>query len=155
MGSAAGYRVWTTGRTEAKRALAAKLGAERTFEPLAKLPQLVDAVFDPSGATTISHSIASVKPGGMVVSCGVHSEGASRDVSTNFVQLLVNQITLTGVYTGTRDEFVDLLNFVTAKKIKPYIGKVLCMERAAEGLKDIWGGTTNGKIVCDYLIIVT
>ncbi len=63
------------------------------------------------------------------------------------MHLFANQITLTGVYTGTRDEFVDLLNFVSAKGIKPYIGKVLPLERAAEGLKDIWEGTTNGKIV--------
>ena len=147
MGSAAGYRVWATGRTEAKRALAQSLGAERTFEPGTKLPYLVDAVFDTSGAATISHSLASVKPGGTVVSCGIHSEGGATDVSIDLLHLFANQITLTGVYTGTRDEFVDLLNFVAAKGIKPYIGKVLPLEQAAEGLKDIWEGTTNGKIV--------
>ncbi|ETI29272.1 hypothetical protein G647_01725 [Cladophialophora carrionii CBS 160.54] len=147
MGSAAGYRVWTTGRTEAKRALAQSLGAERTFEPLARLPNLVDAVFDTSGAATLSHSLASVKPGGTVVSCGIHSEGGSTDVAIDLMHLFVNQISLTGVYTGTREEFVDLLNFVSAKGIKPYIGKVLPLERAGEGLRDIWEGKTDGKIV--------
>lgn len=147
LGSAAGYRVWTTGRTEAKRKLAMSLGAERTFQPLAELPHLVDAVFDTSGTATISHSLASVKPGGTVVSCGIHSDGGSTDVSINLMHLFANQITLTGVYTGTRDEFVNLLSFVAAKGIKPYIGKVLPLERTVEGLKDIWEGTTNGKIV--------
>ncbi|OCT54464.1 Zn-dependent oxidoreductase, NADPH:quinone reductase [Cladophialophora carrionii] len=147
MGSAAGYRVWTTGRTGAKRALAQSLGAEQTFEPLARLPNLVDAVFDTSGAATLSHSLASVKPGGTVVSCGIHSDGGSTDVAINLMHLFVNQISLTGVYTGTREEFVDLLNFVSAKGIKPYIGKVLPLERAGEGLRDIWEGKTDGKIV--------
>ncbi|OAL19361.1 hypothetical protein AYO22_09905 [Fonsecaea multimorphosa] len=149
MGSAAGFRVWTTGRTKAKRELASSLGAERTFEPSAKLPFLVDAVFDPAGASTISHSLSSVKPGGTVVSCGIHSEGGSSDVTIDLLHLMANQITLTGVYTGTRDEFVNLLDFVTAAGIKPYIGKVLPLERATEGLRDIWEGKTNGKIVIE------
>ncbi|KIW50730.1 hypothetical protein PV05_09518 [Exophiala xenobiotica] len=147
LGSAAGFRVWATGRTEAKRALATRLGAERTFEPLAKLPYLVDAAFDTSGATTISHSLGSVKPGGTVVSCGIHSEGGSTEVKIDLLHLLANQTILTGVYTGTREEFVDLLNFVAVKGIKPHIGKVLPLERADEGLKDIWEGKTEGKIV--------
>lgn len=147
LGSAAGFRVWATGRTEDKRALADRLGAERTFEPLEKLPCLVDAAFDTSGAKTISHSLASVKPGGTVVSCGIHSEASSTEVSIDLLNLFANQITLTGVYTGTRDEFVDLMSFVAAKGIKPYIGKVLPLERAHEGLKDIWEGQTGGKTV--------
>jgi NADPH:quinone reductase-like Zn-dependent oxidoreductase len=148
MGAAAGYRVWVTGRTPAKRALAESLGAERTFEPLAQLPSLVDAVFDPAGPATIAHSLASVKPGGTVVSCGRHSsDDPSPNVSIDLPHLFVNQITLTGVYTGTRDEFVDLLNFVASKGIKPHIGKVLPIERAVDGFKDLVEGRTNGKVV--------
>ncbi|KIW94580.1 uncharacterized protein Z519_04556 [Cladophialophora bantiana CBS 173.52] len=149
MGSAAGFRVWATGRTKAKRDLASSLGAEGTFEPGAKVPYLVDAVFDTSGASTMSHSLASVKPGGTVVSCGVHSEGASKNITLNLMHLFVNQITLTGVYTGTREEFVNLLDFIATTGIKPCIGKVLPLENADEGLKDIWEGKTNGKIVIE------
>lgn len=147
LGSSAGLRVWATGRTEAKRALGLRLGAERTFEPLQELPHLVDAAFDTSGAATISHSLASVKPGGTVVSCGIHSDGGSSKVNIDLLHLFANQIILTGVYTGTREEFVDLLNYVAAKKIKPHIGKVLALEKTEEGLKDIWEGRTDGKIV--------
>lgn len=124
-----------------------RLGAERTFEPLTKLPYLVDAAFDTSGAATISHSLSSVKPGGTVVSCGIHSKGGSTEVNIDLLHLLANQTILTGVYTGTREEFVDLLNFVAVKGIKPHIGKVLPLERADEGLQDIWEGKTEGKIV--------
>ncbi|KAH0842589.1 putative zinc-type alcohol dehydrogenase-like protein YogA [Fonsecaea pedrosoi] len=149
LGSAAGFRVWATGRTKAKRDLARSLGAESTFEPGAKLPHLVDAAFDTSGASTISHSLASVKPGGTIVSCGRHSDSASPNIWIDLLHLMVNQISLVGVYTGTREEFVNLLNFVTTSGIKPHIGKVLPLAEAAEGLKEIWQGKTNGKVVVE------
>lgn len=79
--------------------------------------------------------------------CGVHSDQGSTQAPIDLFPILVNQINLTGVYTGTREEFVDLLNFVNDKGIKPYIGKVLTMERAEEGLRDIYEGKTQGKIV--------
>lgn len=104
-------------------------------------------MFDISGAATISHSLACVKPGGTVVSCGIHSENGSTEVKIDLLHLFANQINLTGVYTGTREEFIDLLNFVAAKGIKPHIGKVLPLEKADEGLSDIWTGQTEGKIV--------
>lgn len=81
------------------------------------------------------------------MSCGIHSEGGSTEVKIDLLHLLANQTILTGVYTGTREEFVDLLNFGAVKGIKPHIGKVLPLERADEGLKDIWEGKTEGKIV--------
>src|SRR3712207_72655 len=42
LGSAAGVRVWTTSRSEEKRAKALELGAEQAFEPGARLPERVD-----------------------------------------------------------------------------------------------------------------
>ena len=44
LGSAAGYRMWVTGRTEAKRQAALALGADAAFESGARLPTRVDAV---------------------------------------------------------------------------------------------------------------
>jgi NADPH:quinone reductase-like Zn-dependent oxidoreductase len=73
LGRAAGLRVWATGRTEAKRALAERLGAHATFEPGARLPERVEVVFDNVGKATWSHSIRSLKPGGAVVTCGATS----------------------------------------------------------------------------------
>lgn len=70
-------------------------------------------------------------------------------VPIDLFPVMVNSINIAGVYTGTREEFVDLLSFVAAKGIKPYIGKVLPLERAEEGLRDIWEGRTQGKIVIE------
>ena len=46
LGSAAGIRVWVTGRSEEKRARALELGADQAFEPGARLPERVDAVME-------------------------------------------------------------------------------------------------------------
>src|SRR5689334_13035669 len=46
LGRATGMRVWVTGRTEDKRELACSLGAHQAFEPGARLPERVDAVFE-------------------------------------------------------------------------------------------------------------
>ena len=109
----------------------------------------MDAVFDLSGSATLAHSIRSVKTGGTVVICGVHSDNGTTVVPIDLLPVMVNSLNITGVYTGTREEFVDLLSFVAAKEIKPYIGQVLPLERAGDGLRDIWEGRTSGKIVIE------
>jgi NADPH:quinone reductase-like Zn-dependent oxidoreductase len=52
LAASAGMRVWATGRSDSKRALAAALGAEQVFEPGARLPERVDAVMETTSAAT-------------------------------------------------------------------------------------------------------
>src|SRR5215218_5632870 len=52
LGSGAGMRVWVTGRSEEKRALAEKLGAHATFASGERLPTRVDAAFETVGEAT-------------------------------------------------------------------------------------------------------
>ncbi|UKZ80013.1 hypothetical protein TrVFT333_007777 [Trichoderma virens FT-333] len=144
LGVAAGMRVWTTGRSAEKRKLAESLGAERTFEAGEKLPTLVDAVFDTSGTATWKHTVASVKTGGTIVVCGGHS---GFELPTDAFRLLVDQLSIHGVYAGTLDEFRDLISFVAAKKIKPCVGNVLPLSEAVEAFKSIHEGKTQGKVV--------
>jgi NADPH:quinone reductase-like Zn-dependent oxidoreductase len=144
LGAAAGLRVWCTGRSPEKRDLARQLGAEQTFEPGATLPHQVDAVFDTSGNATWSHSMASVKLGGSIVTCGAHG---GFHVSLDLLRVFNDQISIHGVYAGTLQEFKDLIQFVIAKSIKPRIGTTLPLSRGDEGLKALYTGSTNGKIV--------
>ena len=65
LGRAAGYRIWVTGRSEEKRAAALALGADQAFESGARLPERVDGVMETVGEATWSHSIKSLKPGGV------------------------------------------------------------------------------------------
>ena len=144
LGKAAGLRMWVTGRNEEKRALAERLGAERTFSTGERLPERVDAVMDSVGEATWSHSLKSLKPGGVLVTCGATSGyGPKEDLARIFFQ----QMRVVGSTMGTRDEFVDLLDLVVSAGIKPEIGLELPMEKAADGFRAMLEGRTAGKIV--------
>src|SRR5918998_4834893 len=70
LGHAAGMQVWVTGRTEDKRAVAERLGADVAFPSGARLPGWVDAVFETVGEATWGHSMRALKPGGTIVVSG-------------------------------------------------------------------------------------
>src|SRR6266702_4570909 len=67
LGKAAGYRVWATSRSEAKRERALTLGADQAFPSGARLPERVDAVMETVGEATWSHSLKALRPGGRIV----------------------------------------------------------------------------------------
>ncbi|PMD44828.1 NAD(P)-binding protein [Hyaloscypha variabilis F] len=144
LGSAAGMRVWCMGRTQEKRELGLKLGAERAFESGEKLPEKVDAVFDTSGELTWAHSIDSVKAGGSVVTCGSHSGGS---IPMEFEKVFVEQLNIRGSYLGTLQEFKDLISFVMEKSIVPHVGRVLPLSEVDVGFQAMIDGKTAGKIV--------
>ena len=144
LGAAAGIRVWCTGRTAEKRELGLRLGAEKAFTSGEELPEKADAVFDTSGEVSWPHSMASVKIGGVVVTCGGHS---GRIAPTELMSIVIQQLNIKGSYLGTLQEFRDLISFVVAKDIKPHVGLVLPMEQADVGFRNMIDGKTEGKIV--------
>lgn len=144
LGKAAGMRVWVTGRSEDKRALAARLGAHATFESGARLPERVDAVFETVGKATWAHSMKSVRPGGTIVVSGATS---GPDPSADLQRLFFSQIRVLGSMMGTRDELAGLLEFCALAGIKPQIGTEAPMTDAADGFGQMLAGETAGKIV--------
>ncbi|WP_019811423.1 zinc-binding dehydrogenase [Saccharomonospora halophila] len=144
LGRAAGHRVWVTGRTGEKRALAEELGAHRTFEPGARLPERVDAVFETVGKATWAHSLKSLKPGGIVVVSGSTS---GPDPSADLQRVFFLQLRVAGSTMGTREELADLLSYVDLAGIRPQIGADLPLSDAERGVTDMLEGNTAGKIV--------
>nr|CEL21223.1 alcohol dehydrogenase [Kibdelosporangium sp. MJ126-NF4]CTQ96210.1 alcohol dehydrogenase [Kibdelosporangium sp. MJ126-NF4] len=144
LGRAAGYRVWATGRSEEKRALAESLGAHATFESGARLPEKVDGVFETVGKATWSHSVKSLRPGGVIVVSGATS-GADANGELNRVFFL--QLSVVGSTMGTRDELADLLKYCDITGVRPKIGSELPLARAEEGFRAMLDGATAGKIV--------
>ena len=144
LGRAAGMRVWVTGRSESKRALAEKLGAHASFASGERLPERVDAVFETVGDATWSHSMRALKPGGVIVVSGATS---GPNPGADLQRLFFLQLRVVGATMGTRSELVDLLAFVANGGIDPEIGQELPMERAAEGFGAMLSGDTSGKIV--------
>lgn len=144
LGTAAGFRVWVTGRSEAKRALAEELGAHQSFEPGERLPERVDGVFETVGKATWSHSVKSLKPGGIIVVCGSTS---GPDAAAELQRVFFLQLRIVGSTMGTREELADLLSYVDLSGIRPRIGSELPFSEAADGFRAMRDGHTAGKIV--------
>ncbi len=144
LGRAAGMRVWVTGRSEEKRAVAERLGAHATFPSGERLPERVDGVFETVGQATWSHSMRALKPGGVIVVSGSTS---GPNPPADLQRLFFLQLRVIGSTMGTRDELVDLLSFVANAGIQPEIGLELPLEKAVDGFRAMLEGNTSGKIV--------
>lgn len=144
LGRAAGMQVWATGRSEAKRTLAQKLGAHATFEPGARLPDRVDGVFDNVGRQTWSHSLRALKPGGVLVTCGATTGDAT---AGELQRVFFLQLRIIGSTMGTRGELADLLGFCAQAGIHPQIGAELPMDEARKAFGLMMDGETGGKLV--------
>jgi NADPH:quinone reductase-like Zn-dependent oxidoreductase len=144
LGSAAGYRVWATSRSEDKRRRAVELGADQAFETGARLPERVDAVMETVGQATWSHSLKSLRPGGRIVVSGATS-GQVPPAELNRVFFL--QLSVVGSTMGTRDQLVRLARFLDQTGARPLIDRVLPLRDARAGFAAMIEGDLFGKIV--------
>jgi NADPH:quinone reductase-like Zn-dependent oxidoreductase len=144
LGRAAGYRMWVTGRSEEKRAAALVLGADQAFESGARLPERVDGVMETVGEATWSHSVKSLKPGGVIVTSGA-TTGFSPGAELN--RIFFTQLSVIGSTMGTREELESLIQMCTVTGIRPAIDVELPLDRAREGFERMLEGRTAGKIV--------
>jgi NADPH:quinone reductase-like Zn-dependent oxidoreductase len=142
---AAGLRVYATSRDEAKRERALELGAHEVFEPGARLPARVDAVMETVGAATWSHSLKSLRPGGLVVVSGATSGHNPPDDDLRRVFFL--QLRVQGSTMGTRAELGALLNFMDVTGVRPVIDRILPLSEARDGFKAMIDGDVFGKVV--------
>jgi NADPH:quinone reductase-like Zn-dependent oxidoreductase len=144
LGHAAGLRVWVTGRSDDKRALAEKLGAHATFASGERLPEKVDGVFETVGEATWSHSLRALKPGGVIVCSGSTS---GPNPPADLQRVFFRQLRVIGSTMGSLDELRDMLAFVDTVGIVPEVGLELPMEQARDGFQAMLDGKTAGKIV--------
>jgi NADPH:quinone reductase-like Zn-dependent oxidoreductase len=144
LGSAAGIRVWTTSRSEEKRARAVELGADQAFEPGARLPERVDAVMETVGEATWGHSVKSLKPGGTLVVCGATSGAAP---SAELTRVFFLQLSVLGSTMGTRDELSRLARFLVEQDVRPVIHATLPLREARRGFEAMIEGDVFGKVV--------
>jgi NADPH:quinone reductase-like Zn-dependent oxidoreductase len=144
LASAAGIRVWITGRSEEKRARALKLGADRVFEPGARLPERVDAVMETIGKATWGHSVRSLKPGGTLVICGATTGDPDRAELTRIFFL---QLSVVGSTMGTRDELDRLMRMCVDRGVRPVLHATMPLTDARAGFEAMLGGDAVGKIV--------
>ncbi len=144
LGSAAGVRIWVTGRSEEKRNRALELGAAEAFESGARLPERVDVVMESTGEATWSHSIKSLKPGGTLVVCGATTGDAA---PAELTRIFFLQLSVVGSTMGTRDELARLARFCVDADIRPVIDNTMPLAEARQGFEAMLGGEVFGKIV--------
>jgi len=144
LGRAAGYRIWVTSRSEAKRDAALKLGADAAFATGARLPERVDVVMETVGQATWSHSVRALKPGGRIVISGA----TSGDVPpAELTRIFFSQLSVVGSTMGTRDQLGRLLRFCEQTGTRPLIDRVLPLAGAPAGFAAMIDGAHTGKIV--------
>src|SRR5687767_4200417 len=118
LGRAAGFRMWVTGRSEEKRTAALALGADQAFETGARLPARVDGVMETVGEATWSHSVKSLKPGGVIVTSGA-TTGFNPGAELN--RVFFTQLSVIGSTMGTRAELESLIEMCRVTGIRPQI----------------------------------
>jgi NADPH:quinone reductase-like Zn-dependent oxidoreductase len=144
LGRAAGYRMWATSRSEAKRKRALELGADQVFPAGERLPERVDVVMETVGQETWAHSLRALRPGGRIVVCGATS-GPAPPSELNRVFFL--QLSVVGSTMGSRDQLGRLLRFCEQSGARPLIDRTLPLAQAADGFAAMIAGELFGKVV--------
>jgi NADPH:quinone reductase-like Zn-dependent oxidoreductase len=144
LGRAAGYRIWVTSRSEAKRARALELGADQAFPAGSRLPERVEVVVETVGQATWAHSLRALRPGGRVVIAGATS-GAAPPAELSRVFFL--QLSVVGSTMGTRDQLARLARFCEQTGVRPLIDRTLPLAQARDGFAAMIAGDVFGKIV--------
>ena len=145
LGRAAGLRVWTTSRDEAKRDRAVSvLGADAAFASGEKLPERVDAVMESVGEATWSHSLRSLRPGGKLVVAGATTGAA---VNPELGRVFLNQIQILGCALGTIHELRRLVTLCDSHDIEPVIDSTHRLADVHAGISRMLGGDLFGKVI--------
>ncbi|MFZ2504170.1 MAG: zinc-binding dehydrogenase [Nocardioides sp.] len=142
---AGGLRVFATSRDEAKRTRALELGAHEVFESGARLPVRVDAVMETVGRATWSHSVRSLRPGGVIVISGTTSGPQLDDAELTRIFFL--QLSVIGSTMGTRGELASMVSLMEATGTRPLIDSVRPMTEARDGFAAMASGDVFGKVV--------
>ncbi len=149
-----GARVITTAGSDEKLTKAKELGADDLINHKAQKirdevrritnKRGVDVVFEHVGTATWEDSLASLAPGGRLVTCGA-TTGYDAKVDLRF--LFSRQLSLLGSYMGTKSELCTVLKLVASGKLKPVVDRIFPLAEAAAAHAYLESGSQFGKVV--------
>jgi NADPH:quinone reductase-like Zn-dependent oxidoreductase len=149
-----GARVFATAGSDDKLAKAQGLGADEVINyTRADWPKEVkrltdrkgvDVVFEHTGADTWSGSIAALKTGGRLVTCGATS---GFDAHTDIRQIFYRHLTILGSFMGTKAELLAALTFVASGAIRAVVDRSMPLADAQQAHKLIEDRAQFGKLV--------
>jgi zinc-binding alcohol dehydrogenase/oxidoreductase len=150
--TATGANVYVTSGSDEKIARAMKMGAkgaynykkESNYSDLWKTKGGFDLIIDSAGGDQINSFIKILKPKGKIVFYGA-TNGLPGKI--DLYRMFWNQLSLDGTTMGNDTEFSEMLNFVSANKIRPIIDSIRPFSKLAESFADITLPNKVGKIV--------
>jgi NADPH:quinone reductase-like Zn-dependent oxidoreductase len=147
-------RVITTAGDESKLEKARGLGADfginhyqqKISEEVRKITNKegVDIVVEHVGTATWDESFKSLKPSGVLVTCGA-TTGPNVGIDLRF--LYSRQLTLLGSYMGTMGELHEVLGHVFAGRLKPVVDRVFPLKELRAAHEYLEKSIMFGKIV--------
>lgn len=154
--AAMGCRVILTSSSDEKLARGRELGAEHGVNYAVDLEwekavrqitgdRGVDHVLEVGGGGTLSKSLASVAAGGHVALIGVLT-GFGPPIGPLF-PLVAKNATLSGIYVGSRADFLAMNDFLTDEQIRPVVDRVFGFDEAAAAFAHMEAGRHFGKVV--------
>ena len=149
-----GARVIATAGSDEKLAKAKELGADevinytRTDWPkeVKRLTERkgVDVVFEHTGAETWPGSIASLKTGGRLVTCGATS---GFDARTDIRQIFYRHLTILGSFMGAKGELLEAMKFIECGKIRAVVDQSMPLSEARRAHELMEDRAQFGKLV--------
>lgn len=106
----------------------------------------VDHVVDVGGPATLPQSIEAVKIGGHIAMIGLLG---GMEATIPMIPVFAKQIRLQGCLNGSRQDQVDLVEFLAAHDIRPVIDRSFKLEDLAEAFRYEETGAHFGKIVIE------
>jgi NADPH:quinone reductase-like Zn-dependent oxidoreductase len=151
-----GAQVIVTSSDDAKLERARKLGATQTInyktlpkwsDEVWKLTEMrgADHVVEVGGPGTLEQSMLAVAAGGHIALIGVLTGFGAP--STGLFPLLARNVRLNGIYVGSRQDFIQMNQFMTEHSIEPVIDQEYGFRDAPEAFEALAGGRHFGKIV--------
>ena len=149
-----GARVIATAGSDEKLAKAKELGADDLInytgadwpKEVRRLTdrQGVDVVFEHTGAETWPGSIAALKTGGRLVTCGATS---GFDARTDLRQVFYRQISILGSFMGAKAELLEAMKFIESGAIRAVVDQTLPLAEARRAHELIEQRAQFGKLV--------
>ncbi|WP_340031975.1 zinc-binding dehydrogenase [Paenibacillus sp. FSL K6-1122] len=145
---AAGATVTVTSRSEAKRNEALRLGATHALDSHADWSRQndlepVDIILDSIGQAMFPKYFDIIRPGGRIVMYGASS---GDDLTLPIRSIFFPQISLIGTSMGSREEFIQMLQFVEQHDIHPVIDGVYPLQYVAKAFERMEKGEQFGNL---------
>ncbi len=145
---AAGAIVYVTSRSKEKCERAMELGAYKAIDSNEDWEQALDGekmdlVIESVGAATFNQSIKQLRKGGTIVTFGA---SAGDVVQFNLRDFFYGQYNLLGSTMGSREEYKEMLKFISDHKIHPVMDQMFPLEQYPEAFKRLEEARQLGKI---------